>query len=276
MAAASLPTPILSDAILSAPSPSSRDGVPAEREAVYREFGCELIAEMCVTLRVPPAVRATASTLLHRFLWRRSLRAFDVHHVAMAAVFLASKVEESMRRMRDVVNVCYAAKQRRTHAGAAGLETPSIRLGGTLYTNWKAALMRVERFILKDVGFQVHGGVSAQHPHTFILFFVRVLGGGAPLAQMAWAALNDALQTDLCVRVTPEAIACAAIYIASRQVGHPLPTAPWARVFGSDEDEVMKIASVILALRARTEPIGWLPSLRPDWSLADDEDEPRN
>jgi hypothetical protein len=206
---------------------------------------------------------------VQRFFWRRSLRAFDAHAVAMAAVFLGAKVEEAARRMRDVVNVAFAAAQRRR--GVPAPRRP-VRLGGDVYTGWKAALMRGERFLLKDTGFQVHGGVSAQHPHTFLLYFVQFLGGGAPLAQAAWAALNDALQTDLCVRAPPEAITCAAIYIAARLVGEPLPTGvPWMRVFGTDEDEVAAVAARILRLRTRTAPLGWLPSLRPDWRPTDDE-----
>jgi len=224
---------------------------------------------MCIALRTPPAVRATAAALLQRFFWRRSLRAFDAHHVAMAAVFLGAKVEEAARRMRDVVNVAFAAKLRR---GGAPAPRRPIRLGGDVYAAWKAALMRAERFLLKDTGFQVHGGVSAQHAHTFLLFFVRVLGGGAPLAQAAWAALNDALQTDLCVRAAPEAIACAGILIGARAVGERLPAgAPWTRVFGAHEDDVAAAAATILRVRARSEPLGWLPSLRPDWRPADDE-----
>ena len=33
----------------------------------------------------------------------------------MAAIFLAAKIEESPRRIRDVVNVCNHIKQRMTH-----------------------------------------------------------------------------------------------------------------------------------------------------------------
>ena len=261
-------SPVLPAAVLAAPTPSALDGIAPATEFAYREFGCEVIAELCILLKVPQAVRATACALLQRFYFRRSLAAFDAHAVAMAAVFLAGKAEESARRMRDIVNVCYAVKTRR-----AGAPPPrrALVLGGDVYVAWKARLIRIERLILKDVGFQVHAGVSSQHAHSFILFFVRVLGGGPPLAQAAWNFLNDALARDLVCRHEPEAIAAAGIFLAARVVGFPLPTnEPWMAVFGTTQADVEAIAAAILELRERTTPIGWLPSLRPDWAPRDD------
>lgn len=255
---AGCPSPLLPAAQLAAPSPSARDGVPAEVEFAYREFGCEVVAELCLLLRLPPAVRATAAALLQRFFHARSLRAWDAHHVAMGAVFLAGKVEEDARRMRDVVTCAGAIAARRRGERAPRAPLP---LGGAVYAAWKAALMRAERFLLKDVGFQVHGGVSGNHAASFLLFFVRALGGGAPLAQAAWAALNDALQRDLGVRHAPEAVACGALLLAARETATPLPAEAWA-VFGSSEDEARLVAASILELRERAAPLGWLPSLR--------------
>jgi transcription initiation factor TFIIIB Brf1 subunit/transcription initiation factor TFIIB len=267
---------------LDAPTPSARgDGgappVPPAVEAAYRAFGCELIAEMAVLLRMPQACAATAQSLLQRFYHRRGLAAFDAHHVAMAALFLAGKVEENTRRMRDVLNVCYACRARRTAAAAAasggGGPAPAaaprtLVLGGELYTTWKAALIRTERFLLKELGFSVYA-VSEEHPHKFVLYYVRALGGGPQLAQAAWAYLNDSLRTDACVRHRSEAIACAALYLAARDTGFALPKAvPWAAVFSSSSSsssgssEVEDIAARILA-RVHAPRAGWLPSLRP-------------
>ena len=265
-----LPPPLLKllpPSELAAPTPSGRDGVSPALESAYRAFGCELIAEMCVLLRVPAVVSATAQTLLQRFYYRRSLLAFDAHAVAQAAVFLGAKAEESARRMRDILNVCYASKLRRE-----GRAPRTLTLGGDLYCAWKARLIRVERFLLKDLGFNISAGISEEHPHKFVLLYVRVLGGGAPLAQAAWNFLNDSLRRDLCVRYAPEAIACAAIYLAARTCGTPLPQrVPWHEVFSTPRDTMLAIARDILQLHSSNK-VGWLHSLRPGWVPADDED----
>jgi len=231
-------------------------------ESSYRVFGAQLIAEMGMLLRLPNVATVTAQALLQRFLYRASLREVDVHHVALAAVFLATKLEEcstATTQMRDVVNVCHALRARRL-----GREPRPLVLGGALYMRWKEALILTERRILKELGFQVYAGVCRTHAHKFLLYFVRLLGGPAELAQAAWSHLNDSLHLDLCVRHPPEAIACAAIYLAARRTGFALPQhVPWSEVLGAPLREVEGIAAAILELydAGRANP-QWLPSLR--------------
>ena len=240
---------------------------PAE-EHRYRVFGAQLIAEMGMLLRLPQVAIATAQALLQRFLYRVSLRDVDVHHVALAAVFLATKLEEcstATTQMRDVVNVCHALRARRL-----GREPRPLVLGGALYMRWKEALILTERRILKELGFQVYTGVCRQHAHKFLLYFIKMLGGGGDpvLAQAAWSHCNDSLHRDLCLRHPPEAIACAAIYLAARRTGFALPQhVPWSEVFGTPLPVVEGIAGAILELygaAAGGEAAGarWPPSLR--------------
>ena len=222
--------------------PSVSGGVctPAE-ESRYRVFGAQLIAEMGFLLRLPQAATATAQALLQRFLHRVSLREADVHHVALAAVFLSTKLEECsspVTQMRDLINVCHALRARRL-----GREPRLLQLGGPLYMRWKEALIHTERRMLKELGFQVYAGVCRQHAHKFLLYFVRLLGGGAELAQAAWSHLNDSLHRDLCLRHPPEVIACAAIYLAARRTGFALPQhVPWSEVFGARIEVVEDVA----------------------------------
>jgi cyclin L len=225
--------------------PSRADGVDAPTEHAYRIWACELVQDMGIALRLAQVVMATAQSLVQRFYYRKSLAAYDGHIVAMAALFLAAKVEEQPRRMRDVVNVCYHAKLRRQ-----GKPLRPITLGGGLYLTWKAGLIRTERVLLKETGFSTYNLMA--HPHKFILYYVRTLGEGRPadaLAQAAWAYLNDSLRLDLCVRYSAESIACAALYLAARATRFPLPaTVPWHAVFSTSRAEMHDIAEEILTL----------------------------
>ena len=298
------PATLLPPPALARPSPSRADGVAGGVERAYRAWACELIQDCGIRLRLRQAVMATAQSLLQRFYHRRSLAAHDAHVVAMAALFLAAKVEEQPRRMRDVLNVCYHAKLRRQRR-----RPRPVVLGGNLYAAWKGALIRTERVLLKETGFAVHH-VMAGHPHKFLLYYVRTLGeGGAAdaLAQAAWAYLNDALRTDLCVRHLPESIACGAIYLAARATRFALPRdVPWHAVFNTARAEMLDIAEEILALYEQQEeehgeagggggsggeqavPLPprsvprrgpgrpapqWLPSLRPDARAGEDDEE---
>jgi hypothetical protein len=249
--------------------PSIRDGtLDAASECMYRVFGSELAAEVGLQLSLPQVAIATAQVFFQRYLHRVSLRACDVHMVVMGALYLAGKVEECCRPMRPIVNGCYAAMQRRK-----GARPSPPQLGGRLYLLWKAGLIHAERDILKELGFQVYQGVSQQHAHKFLLYFVRFLGGSAVLAQAAWSHLNDSLRLDLCLRYPPEVIACAAIALGAQRTRFPLPQGvPWHAVFGASQQDLQAVCAAIEGLYAAQAPVGWLPSLRPD-SRREDEEE---
>ena len=75
-----------------------------------------------------------------------------------------------------------------------------------------------------------------QHPHKFVLYYVGLfkLGDAAverALAQRAWNYLNDSLHLDLCVRARCEVVAAAALFLAARACGVPLPEG------GNENDE---------------------------------------
>ena len=121
-----------------ADSPSRKDGISADTERDQRIYGCELIQEAGILLRLPQAVMATGQVLLHRFYCKVSLVAHDVKvgvaptlilllHIcfvtdkfvacsqktAMACVWLATKLEENPRRMREMLSVFYRLDRRR-------------------------------------------------------------------------------------------------------------------------------------------------------------------
>ena len=230
-------------------SPSLLDGVRPEIESLHRVWGCELIQEAGILLRLPQAVMVTAQTLFTRFYYRRSLRAFDAFTTAMSALFLGAKVEEQMKRVRDVLGVFHQVRHRRTGGGAPLQPAPPLQLGGPTYQRWKLELIKTERFILKELGFRLYAVMDA-HPHRFLPHFVRALGGGRDMAQAAWSFLNDAMRTDCCVRHDARAIACAAVFVASRMLRVPLPLEPrpWWELFETGREEMMLVCGRVLAL----------------------------
>ena len=59
---------------------------------------------------------------------------------------------------------------------------------------WKDELQMSERYILQQLGFTFYNVMD--HPHKFILYYVKVLGqddddNDGQLAQKAWSYLND-------------------------------------------------------------------------------------
>lgn len=270
-----------------------RKGIPADQEKLYRIFGCELIQECVILLDMAQLCGITAQTIYQRFYYRRSFTAFDAHIVAMACIFLAGKIEETPKTMRDIINVMYHCQCRRNYLlqqqneeekkrslSTASLTSsstnltsteisvtpssipvfPSLIVGGDVYITWKLQLIRTERFILKELGFNIYTFVNEQ-PHKYILYYLRTLGGTNELAQCAWNYLNDSLRLPLTVRYTAETIACSVVYLASRMVQFPLPrSVPWYTVFNTKYQDILDISNDILSLYTYPR-MYWLPSL---------------
>lgn len=115
---------------------------------------------------------------------------------------------------------------------------------------WKNELIMVERYILKELGFSLYNIMD--HPHKYILYFVRVLNGSKSLATTAWNYLNDSMRLDISLRFEAQTIACAAIYLASRTTDTPLPLEDdcglWTDVFGADMKSMLAVCDEILSI----------------------------
>ena len=238
-------------------SPSSKHDISADTERQYRIFGCELVQEMGVLLRLPQVVMVTGQTLFHRFFYRKSLARYDAPDVAMTAIFLAAKIEECFAHsmLHDVLkvyNVCEHLRNNRKHE--------LLRRGGPRYTALKKKLLSIERYLLKELGFSL----TMDHPHKYILHFIKYLEleGDKEFSQTAWNFVNDGMRLDLCVRFPSAVIASAAIYMAAEKLGRVMPLSPpWYHVFGASLNDLQTISGLISALYSEKK-IAWLPSLR--------------
>ncbi|KAK1288697.1 Cyclin-L1-1 [Acorus calamus] len=59
-------------------SPSRKDGIDEETETSLRIYGCDLIQESGILLRLPQQVMATGQVLFHRFYCKKSFARFNV------------------------------------------------------------------------------------------------------------------------------------------------------------------------------------------------------
>ncbi|KAF6718788.1 Cyclin-L1 [Oryzias melastigma] len=228
-------------------TPSMLDGLDLSTETDLRILGCELIQSAGILLRLPQVAMATGQVLFHRFFYSKSFVKHSFEIVAMASIYLASKIEEAPRRIRDVINVFHHLRQLR------GKKTPSPLILDQNYINTKNQVIKAERRVLKELGFCVH----VKHPHKLIVMYLQVLEceKNQPLVQTAWNYMNDSLRTNVFVRFQPETIACACIYLAARVLQIPLPSKPhWYLLFGANEDEIKEICVTTLRLYTRKKP----------------------
>ncbi|VDO23901.1 unnamed protein product [Haemonchus placei] len=127
------------------------------------------------------------------------------------------------------------------------------------YVNTKNNMIKAERRLLATLGFVVH----VKHPHKLICAYCFVLRAHhrTDLIQRAWTYMNDGLRTDMFVRYSPETIACACIFLASRTVHPqvPLPDKPrnWYELFDASDTDVHTIAMMLLNMYANQKAVSW-------------------
>lgn len=221
-------------------SPSRKDGIEEATETTLRIYGCDLIQESGILLKLPQAVMATGQVLFHRFYCKKSFARFDVKKVAASCVWLASKLEESPRKSRQVIIVFHRMECRRENLPIEFLDLTSKK-----FAELKVELSRTERHILKEMGFVCH----VEHPHKFISNYLATLETPPELRQEAWNLTNDSLRTTLCVRFKSEVVACGVVYAAARRFQVPLPeNPPWWKAFDADKSGIDEVCRVLAHL----------------------------
>eukprot|EP00743_Colponemidia_sp_Colp-15_P010261 GILK01011283.1.p1 GENE.GILK01011283.1~~GILK01011283.1.p1 ORF type:complete len:282 (-),score=39.11 GILK01011283.1:167-967(-) len=246
-----LPADVLSN------TPSRQEGMSAEQETQIRIFGCQRIQEAGILLKLPQVTMVTGQVIFHRFFFRKSMKQHDVKSVAMASLFLATKVEETPKQIRHVVCVFYHLEKKAELLSKATeaadtlvQQVPVLDLTSQKFFDMQDELVKTERVILKELGFMLY--IITNHPHKFILQYIKVLDASKEIAQCAWNFLNDSMRTTLCVRFPPEVLACSAIFLASRFMQYRLPDhLKWWELFDTSRSQLEEVSAEILSLYKR-------------------------
>ncbi|KAI9808953.1 MAG: Cyclin- protein fam58a [Pycnora praestabilis] len=221
---------IFSDEELSR-TPSALDGMPLEKERESRGKGVNFITQVGIMLKLPQLTLATASVFLHRFFMRYSM--VDVpgrpglHYYAIAAtsIFLATKVEENCRKMRELVIACCRVAQK----------NPNLVIDeqSKEYWRWRDTILHNEDLLLEAMCFDL----SLEPPYKTLYNFLVYFGedGNKKLRNAAWAFVNDSNLTMLCLLFTSRTIAAAALYCAAKHCSVAFADQdgrPWWEVVG--------------------------------------------
>uniref|UniRef100_A0A5S6QE08 Cyclin-like domain-containing protein n=1 Tax=Trichuris muris TaxID=70415 RepID=A0A5S6QE08_TRIMR len=252
----SLENAILPAERLSRP-PSLDDGLDMETERNLRFLGCQLIQSASILLRIPQVAAAAGQVLYQRFYYAKSFVRCNFEHTAMACVYLASKIEETPRRIRDVVNVFHHMKQLQLVEQDRGdCKRLSPMALDHRYVTLKNEVIKAERRVLKELGFCVH----VKHPHKLIYVYLKALDAldNTDLLQKAWNYMNDSLRTDVFMRYPPETIACSCVFLAARsfKIGLPMKR-PWWQLFDAKDEDVIEICNILLNMYA-AKPVNWM------------------
>lgn len=202
---------IFSDAELHR-SPSVLDGMPIEAEHTSRSKGVNFITQVGILLKLPQLTLCTASVYLHRFFMRYSMvdlpqrPGMHPYSIAATALFLATKVEENCRKMRELIIACCRV----------ALKQPSLVVDeqSKEFWKWRDTILHNEDLLLEALCFDLQLEQPYRLLYDFLCHF-RVQDN-KQLRNSAWAFVNDSTFTVLCVQFTARTIAASALYAGAR------------------------------------------------------------
>lgn len=195
--------------------------------------------------RSPQLSIATAIVFYHRFYSRKSYESYDRFRIATTCLFLAGKVEETPKKLKDVVVEAYKAQyQKQTGPDPESKE----------FWELKEQILVCERILLQTLDFDL----TVEHAYRPLLAYVKSIKGTRDLAQVAWNFINDSLRTTIALQYPPRCVAAAAVSLASRFLGgqngaaqYQLPMhhgKAWTEAFKVAQSEVDDIAEQILVM----------------------------
>lgn len=183
-------------------TPSFHDNIDHETETRYRRKGARFLFDVSSKLNLRYDTCATAIVFFHRFYMFHSFKAFPLYVTAACCLMLAGKVEETPKKVRDIVKTARSL-----------LSDIDFEQFGN---DPREEVMAYERVLLKTIKFDL----QVTHPYSYLLQFVKRIKGNQEklkeLVQMSWSFINDSLATTLCLQWEPEIVACAVLYLATR------------------------------------------------------------
>lgn len=156
--------------------------------------------------------------------------------VAAACLFLAGKVEETFKKVQDIIVVTEKIKYRNSlklqakqqqaatpdESEIDDSKLPVLQPDSPENKELKQRIFQMERILLQTLGFDL----KVEHPYRSLVFYVKEIRGDKNLTQVAWNFVNDSFRTALCLQFRPHEIAGATVYLAARFLKHELPMKP--------------------------------------------------
>ncbi|XP_057513638.1 cyclin-T1-4-like isoform X1 [Actinidia eriantha] len=223
-------------------SSSRLDGIDLKKETYLRKSYCTFLQDLGMRLKVPQVTIATAIIFCHRFFLCQSHAKNDRRTIATVCMFLAGKVEETPRPLKDVILVSYEIIHKKDPAAVQRIKQKEV------YEQQKELILLGERIVLATLGFDL----NVHHPYKPLVEAIKKFKVAQnALAQVAWNFVNDGLRTSLCLQFKPHHIAAGAIFLAAKFLKVKLPSdgeKVWWQEFDVTPRQLEEVSNQMLEL----------------------------
>lgn len=223
-------------------TPSILDGLTPEKERENRSKGVNFILQVGIMLKLPQITLATASVFLHRFYMRHSMQTYHYYSMAATCLFLAYKVEECVRKMRELVVACVRVAQKDPHK--------TVDEQDKEYWRWRDNILQYEDLLLEAICFDL--SLEPPYKTLFDLLVQFEQGENKKLRNAAWAFVNDSCLTTLCLLFPSRTIAASALYAAAKFCDVAFPDdargRPWWEVNDVDVGSIRRACNYMASI----------------------------
>ena len=243
-------------------TPTIQDGMSVGEERDIRAKGVNFIVQVGIMLKLPQLTLSTAAIFFQRFLMRASLKKPrgdipKLHHyqIAATALFLATKVEESCRKMKEMILAFCRVAQK----------NPNLVIDEQSkdFWRWRDCILHNEDVLLETLCFDLT--VESPHRQLFEMLKYQGVEHNKRLRNAAWAFVTDGNNTQLCLLCSSRTIAVAGLWAASRYCGVPLENdakgRPWWEAQGVRVKDVRQaIEYMVSSYEAAANKVNGVPA----------------
>lgn len=158
----------------------------------------------------PRKTIATAQNLYHRFHLFFPRKDFNYHDVSLAALYVSTKMHDTLKKPREILMVSYAvrfpelAAKSKSIAGEVDMDPQTVEQD-------RGRLLAVERLILETISFNF----TSRMPFPYIIKMSRALRVPKKLSKLAWRLAIDSFRTLVNLSYPPHVVALACIYLSA-------------------------------------------------------------
>lgn len=236
-------------------SPSRLSGVSKSVEFRVIARMCRFLSDAGNAMSLPQLTISLATTFFQRFFMLESMRRHSPPLVAAACLFLACKVQETHKRLKDVIFFTVKTRTKGSKDFPDGLDMFEDTQG---YVEEKMNILDKEREVLRVLNFDL----TVEHPYQHVWTLSNCfLGNGEherSVLQASWNFLNDSFRTYVHVLYDPREIATSALYLGAKLNEFELQDGnqrheetgkrifAWHELFNCDLDRIEEICHMML------------------------------
>ncbi|KZT73927.1 cyclin-like protein [Daedalea quercina L-15889] len=191
-------------------SDKQRGKLSVTQEEKVRQQACGFIEAVGAKIGFPRKTIATAQNLYHRFHLFFPRKDFSYHDVTLAALYVSSKMHDTLKKPREILIVSYAVRFPELAAKSKSIVGEIDMDPQTVETD-RQRLLAVERLMLETICFNF----TSRMPFPYVIKIGRALGATKKLSKLAWRLTIDSFRTLVNLEFPPHTVALGCLYLAA-------------------------------------------------------------